>query len=124
MVPNVPPAPMFKVEPSVPARVRVLEIVKVLEVVPPAIVNPVAAAVKVSPLTEVGVIAPNPMVRAGVVVAVAQVAVTPLLAAAVETEVTVPVVGVVQVGAKVVPAEVKTCPAVPLAKSAVVSAAD
>ena len=112
------------VVPSVPARVRELERVKVLEVVPPAIWKPVALACKVNPLTEVGVIAPNPIVKAGVVVAVAQVAVTPLLAAAVETEVTVPVVGVVQVGARVVPAEVKTCPAVPLAKSAVVSAAD
>ena len=40
---------------------------------------------------EVGVILPKPIVNAGVVVAVAQVAVIPLLAAAVETEVTVPV---------------------------------
>ena len=40
--------------------------------------------------TELGVIAPNPIVNAGVVVAVAQVAVTPLFATAVETEVTVP----------------------------------
>ena len=110
--------------PSVPARVRVLDMVNVLEVVPPAIVNPLPPAVKVNPLTEVGVIAPNPIVRAGVVVGLAQVAVTPLLAAAVDTEVTVPVVGVVQVGAKVVPAEVKTCPAVPLANSAVVFTAD
>lgn len=78
----------------------------------------------VRPLTDVGVMAPNPIVKAGVVVAVAQVAVTPLLAVAVETEVTVPVVGVVQVGARVVPAEVRTCPAVPLASMAVVPAAD
>ena len=42
--------------------------------------------------TDVGVMAPNPMVRAGVGVAIDQVAVTPLFAAAVETEVTVPVV--------------------------------
>jgi hypothetical protein len=68
---------------------------------------------------EVGVIAPRPIVRPGVVVEFAQVAVTPLLAAVVPTEVTVPVVGVVQVGAKVVPAEVRTCPAVPLASMAV-----
>lgn len=32
------------------------------------------------------------------------------------TDVTVPVVGVVHVGARVVPAEVRTCPAVPFAK--------
>ena len=43
-------------------------------------------------MTEVGVIAPNPIVKAGVVVLVAQVAVTPLLAAAVDTELTVPLV--------------------------------
>ena len=58
--------------------------------VPPAIVNPVDWVANVSPLTEVGVIAPKPMVKAGVVVAFAQVAVTPLPAAAVETDVTVP----------------------------------
>lgn len=41
-------------------------------------------------LIDDGVIAPNPIVNAGVVVPLAQVAVTPLFAAAVETEVTVP----------------------------------
>ena len=122
--PSVPPAPILRVEESVPAKVRVLDIVKVFEVVPPAIVNPVPAAVRVNPLTEVGVMAPRPIVRAGVVVAVAQVAVTPLLAAAVETDVTVPVAALVQLGASVVPLLCKTCPAVPLAKNAVVSAAD
>ena len=35
-------------------------------------------------------ISPNPMVNAGVVVGLVQVAVTPLFAAAVETDVTVP----------------------------------
>lgn len=53
---------------------------------------------RVNPLTEVGVMAPNPIVNAGVVVAVAHVAVTPLLAAAVETEVTVPEPSVPEVG--------------------------
>jgi hypothetical protein len=64
--------------------------VNVLDVVPPAIVNPSAAEVRVKPLTLVGVIAPSPIVRAGVGDAIDQVAVTPLLAAAVETDVTVP----------------------------------
>ena len=114
MLPKVPPAPIFKVDPSVPARVRLFDMVNVLEVVPPATENPVPNAVRVNPLTEVGVIAPSPIVKAGVVVAVAQVAVTPSLAAAVETEVTVPVVGVDQVGTPA-PAEVKTCPVVPAA---------
>ena len=90
-MPNVPPVPIFKVEVSVPAKVRVLDNVNVFEVVPPAMVKPVVAAVKVKPFTVPGVMFPSPMVRAGVLVAVAQVAVTPLLAAAVETEVTVPV---------------------------------
>src|ERR1035437_3548053 len=53
-------------------------------------VNPSAADAKVRPLTDDGVIAPRPIVRAGVGEAIDQVAVTPLLAAAVETEVTVP----------------------------------
>jgi hypothetical protein len=55
-------------------------------------VNPVDAVARVSPLTDVGVIAPKPMVKAGVGEDIDHVAVTPLLAAAVETEVTVPVV--------------------------------
>ena len=112
------------VVPSVPAKVREFDRVKVLEVVPPAIWKPIALACKVSPFTEVGVMAPNPIVKAGVVVAVAQVAVTPLLAAAVDTEVTVPVEAFVQEGARVVPLLCSTCPAVPLARNAVVFAAD
>ena len=91
LVPKVPPAPIFRVEASVPDKPSVLLTVSVLDVVPPATENPVVRLVRVNPLTEVGVMAPKPMVRAGVEVAVAQVAVTPLLAAAVETEVTVPV---------------------------------
>ena len=77
---------------------------------------------KIFPLTEVGVIAPATIVKAGVA--------PPLdepenpLAVAMETAVTVPVVGVAQVGARVVPAEVKTCPAAPFASIAVVAAAD
>jgi len=98
LLPSVPPVPMFNVDPSVPARVIVLDIVRVFEVVPPAIWKPMAFAVRVRPLTDVGVMAPNPIVKAGVVVAVAHVAVTPLLAAAVETEVTVPVPSVPEVG--------------------------
>src|ERR1035437_781409 len=54
-------------------------------------VNPSAADAKVRPLTDDGVMAPRPIVRAGVGEAIDKVAVTPLLAAAVETEVTVPV---------------------------------
>jgi hypothetical protein len=88
---------MFNVDVSVPARVRVLDTVRVLEVVPPAIVNPVAAAVNVSPLTDVGVIAPSVRVIAGVLVAVATVPLTPL-AVVTDTEVTdPPPPGVVQV---------------------------
>jgi hypothetical protein len=87
--PRVPPAPMFRVEVSVPARVRVLETVKVFDVVPPAMVKPVPAATRVKPLTEVGVIAPKVRVIAGVVVAVATEPETPL-AVTTETEVTVP----------------------------------
>jgi hypothetical protein len=59
--------------------------------------------------------APNPIVKAGVVVAVAHVAVTPLLAAAVETEVTVPVAGVAHVGTP--PDRVRTCPVEPAVKA-------
>lgn len=73
------------------AMVEVSETVSVLETVPPAIVKPVPAAVRVRPLTDVGVMAPSPIVNLGVVVVLVQVAVTPLLAAAVSTEVTVPV---------------------------------
>ena len=123
LVPSVPPVPILRVEVSVPARVRVLDIVNVLEVVPPAMVKPVVAAARVSAFTEVGVIAPKVRVIAGVVVGVATEPETPL-AVTTDALVTVPAVGVVQVGAKVVPAEVKTCPTVPLAKSAVVSNAD
>ena len=48
--PRVPPAPIFKVEASVPAKVNVLPTVSVLLAVPPAIVKPTAAAVGVKPL--------------------------------------------------------------------------
>jgi hypothetical protein len=111
-VPSVPPPPILRVEVSVPAKVRVLETVRVLEMVPPATVKPVPAAVRVRPLTEVGVMAPKPMVNRGAVVVAVQVAVTPLLAAVVSTEVTVPVAaGVCQVAA-VPEVAVKTCPSV------------
>ena len=73
--------------------------------------------------TEVGVIAPNPMVNAGVVVGLVHVAVTPLLAAAVETFVTVPPPIGAHTGSK--PADtVKTCPAVPINRMAVILGAD
>ena len=49
-LPRVPPLPMFSVLASVPDRVRVLLTVRVLDVVPPATVNPVDAAVRVRPL--------------------------------------------------------------------------
>jgi len=88
--PSVPPAPMFKVEASVPASVRVFDTVSVLEVVPPAIVNPVAAAVNVSPFTVLGVIAPSVRVIAGVVPAVATDPEIPF-AVVTDTVVTVPV---------------------------------
>jgi hypothetical protein len=112
LLPNVPPAPMFNVEPSVPEKVRLLFTTKVLPAAIFKVFVPLAVIVK--PLTDVGVMAPNPIVKAGVVVAVAQVAVTPLLAAAVDTEVTVPEVGVVQVYPLVVPLTAKTWPAVPI----------
>ena len=80
---------MLRVEPSVPAKVSVFESVSVLDVVPPAIVKPVPAAVRVSPLTLVGVIAPSVSVIAGVVVAVATVPEMPF-AVATDTVVTVP----------------------------------
>ena len=51
--PNVPPAPILSVDPSVPANVTVFDKVKVLDVVPPAIVNPVAAGVKEILFTDV-----------------------------------------------------------------------
>jgi hypothetical protein len=69
---------------------------------PETVVVPVMASVgvaepeRVTPLTEVGVIAPKPTVNLGVVVVFVQVAVTPLLAAVVSTEVTVPVEAAVQ----------------------------
>ena len=113
---------MFKVELSVPARVIVLDIVKVLDVVPPAIVNPVPAAVKVKPLTVVGVKLAPPIVNAGVGEAIDQVAVMPLLAAAVDTEVTVPDVGAAHVGTP--PATVRTWPAVPILRADKVLAPD
>ena len=63
--------------------------VKVLDAVPPAIVNPVAAEARVKPLTDVGVIAPRVNVIAGVVVLSATSPDTPL-AVVTDTEVTVP----------------------------------
>jgi hypothetical protein len=64
--------------------------VNVFDAVPPAIVNPFATELSVNPFTLVGVIAPSPIVMAGVGDAIDQVAVTPLFAVAVETLVTVP----------------------------------
>ena len=122
--PKVPPPPILSVDASVPEKPRVLLTVKVLDVVPPATENPVAIEVRVKPLTEDGVIAPNPIVKAGVGDDIDQVAVTPLFAAAVDTDVTVPPLGVTQVGAEVVPLLCNTCPAVPLASMAVVPADD
>jgi hypothetical protein len=88
LVPSVPPVPMFRVEPSVPAKVRVLEEVKVL---PAAIFKVfVPFEVMVRPLTVVGVIAPRVKVIAGVVVEVATEPETPF-AVTTETSVTVPV---------------------------------
>jgi len=120
---NVTTSPPPKVMALV-ARVDVSETVNVFEVVPPAIVKPVVAATNVKPLTVEGVMAPRPIVNRGAVVVAVQVAVTPLLAAVVSTEVTVPVAAVVQVGARVVPAEVRTCPAEPFANIAVTPADD
>ena len=94
--PRVPPAPIFSVELSVPARVNVLLTVNVLDVVPPAAEKPVAFAVNVMPLTVVGVIAPSVRLIAGVVVAVATVPETPF-AVVTDTLVTVPVVTVAHV---------------------------
>lgn len=73
--------------------------------------------------TEVGVIAPRVNVIAGVVVGVATAPETPL-AVVTDTLVTVPTVGVLHIGANVVPCEVNTCPADPLANNAVVFTAD
>ena len=62
LAPNVPPAPTFSVEPSVPENVSVLLNVNVFETVPPATEKPVAFAVNPNPFTDVAVAAP----RAGV----------------------------------------------------------
>jgi hypothetical protein len=70
--------PISNVLLSVPASVSVLDSVRVFEVVPPAIVQPVAPAVRVRPLTVVGVIAPRDSVIAGVVVEFATVPLIPL----------------------------------------------
>ena len=72
------------------AAVPVSSTVNVLLVVPPAIVNPTAAASNVRALTLVGVIAPRVSVMSGVVFGVATTPETPL-AVATETLVTVPV---------------------------------
>ena len=88
LVPSVPPPPMLRVEPSVPARVRVFDDVNVL---PAAIFKVfVPFAVTVSPFTVVGVIAPRVRVIAGVVVAVATEPETPF-AVVTDTLVTVPI---------------------------------
>src|ERR1019366_2824566 len=64
--------------------------------VPDTAVVPVTASVgveepeSVTPFTDVGVMAAKPIVNAGVGDAIDQVAVTPLFAAAVDTDVTVP----------------------------------
>ena len=89
-VPNVPPVPILRVDESVPERASVLFTVNVFDVVPPAIVKPVPKAERVSPLTVVGVMFPSPIVNLGIVEIFVQVAVTPLFAVAVSTDVTVP----------------------------------
>jgi hypothetical protein len=87
--PRVPPDPMFSVDESAPAKVRVFDTVRVLEVVPPATLNPVAFATKVKPFTVDGVMLPKDNVISGVVVAFETEPDTPL-AVFIETEVTVP----------------------------------
>ena len=86
----MPPVPILRVALSVPESVMVLDIVRVLDVVPPAIRNPVVNAVSVRPLTVLGVIAPSVIVIAGVVVEFVILAEIPL-AVTTETVVTVPV---------------------------------
>ena len=49
-LPRVPPLPMFKVAESDPCSVNELDTVRVLDVVPPAMLNPVVNAVGVIPL--------------------------------------------------------------------------
>jgi hypothetical protein len=77
---------MFKVDPSVPASVRVLDTLNVFAFVS---VNVPVVVVIVSPRTVEGVIAPAMIVIAGVVVAFATVPENPL-AVVTETLVTVP----------------------------------
>jgi hypothetical protein len=113
-VPSVPPVPIFSVEVSVPANVSVLLTVRVFEVVPPATVNPIAAAVRVRPLTLVGVIAPRVRLMAGVVVGVATVPETPAFGET-DTIVTPPPVGPVG------PATVDAAPVGPVAPAAPVA---
>lgn len=110
------------VVPSVPAIVKELDIAKVLPVARFKVFVPFG--VIVNPFTDVGVIAANPIVKAGVGEVIDQVAVTPLFAAAVDTEVTVPVPTEAQVGAAVPPLLFNTCPEVPFVSIAVVPAAD
>lgn len=69
--PSVPPLPIFNVLESVPLNPKVLLIVRVLLVVPPATLKPVPKEAKVNPFTEVGTITPRVSVIAGVVVEVA-----------------------------------------------------
>jgi hypothetical protein len=61
----------------VPETDAVLPTVKVFEVVPPAMVNPVVCGAKVKAFTLVGVIAPRPIVIDGEDVVLATEAVTP-----------------------------------------------
>ena len=113
-VPSVPPVPIFSVEVSVPANVSVLLTVKVFDVVPPATVNPIAAAVRVRPLTLVGVMTPRAMRISGVVVGVKTVPETPLVVVT-ETLETLPPVGPVG------PATVEAAPVGPVAPAAPVA---
>ena len=59
LLPSVPPAPMFNVDPSVPASVKVLLMVSVFDVVPPATAKPIAFAVSDKPFTDVAVATPS-----------------------------------------------------------------
>jgi hypothetical protein len=107
MVPPDPPARFVAVvaEVAVAALPPILKFATAVVEVTTNGAVPVAMVEVICPLVlmEVGVIAPNPIVKAGVVVDVAHVAVTPLLAAAVDTDVTVPVAAATHEGASVVP---------------------
>ena len=72
LVPKVPPVPMLRVDPSVPAKVKVLDEVKVFPTAMFKVLVPLAVMVR--PLTVVGVIAPKVKAKAPAVL----VADTPL----------------------------------------------